>query len=56
MDSFKIKIVLWTVGLWIAVVLAQEPSILTAQGEIRGIRRPSNKRATVLAFLGIPYA
>ena len=37
MDSFKIKIVLWTVGLWIAVVLAQEPSILTAQGEIRGV-------------------
>lgn len=56
MDSLQGWIVLWTLVLWIVMVVAQEPSIMTAQGEIRGIRRPSNKRATVLAFLGIPYA
>ena len=37
MDSLQGWIVLWTLVLWIVMVVAQEPSIMTAQGEIRGV-------------------
>ncbi|KAK4020400.1 hypothetical protein OUZ56_002382 [Daphnia magna] len=48
----------WMAGLffWMSASLAQDPSVVLPQGEIRGVKKPSNKRSTVVAFLGIPYA